>query len=541
MPPRALAEIESIVADHERWLETDRTQGGPGDLGHRDLRGIDLSGRTLRGIVLTGARLEGAVLIGADLQNANLAGADLSGADLRNAVLNGCYARRTKFRTARMNAAKAQQGRFYYADFSSANLSGADLEHGDFDQAKLEGATLTNADFTGAGLTNLGAAGSKDSFLRRLLRRLAAPAVPLSRRMRASDRFSRIRAAVRGLSGHIGSWWLAVFPYYRPPFRLDANKIAGADISPGAIDPWHVLVRTYTGSRLVFILLFSLVAMMPPFVRVAFWSTVGGFEKGVFPMAVDALRNGANAMRRIPTPPEPGEQWTSVRDRVDRFVNETESLLARIPGDATSVELPAVKSLTRKLDEAAEILREARRVVREKQAQAEKLERQTLAIGQASDWIAQGRQLMALLTEEGAVELKEYRLWEIILARNQGRTASFLVATLLFYNVSRIVLTYLVSGLRDETDRTARVPPWSTYGWWWRWHQIAAPCLLLSVASGLLQFVTLLKQPVLIPTDWAQSLNPSASEEIVVGHVVKLQLASGRVNEIILELVAPLT
>ena len=99
-------ELERILAEHKRWIETDDMEGsranlGGADLRNADLRNADLWGADLRNADLRNADLRDADLWGADLRNAdlrdaNLWGANLGGADLRNADLRNADLRNAK-------------------------------------------------------------------------------------------------------------------------------------------------------------------------------------------------------------------------------------------------------------------------------------------------------------------------------------------------------------------------------------------------------------------------------------------------------------
>ena len=96
------AELEQILKDHKKWLETRFTNNVDGrcanlcdadlcdaDLCGADLRCADLRGADLRGADLCDADLCDANLRGADLRDANLCGTDLRDADLRSVVSIG--------------------------------------------------------------------------------------------------------------------------------------------------------------------------------------------------------------------------------------------------------------------------------------------------------------------------------------------------------------------------------------------------------------------------------------------------------------------
>ncbi len=85
-------ELKQILADHQRWVETDGKEGEQSDLSRTDLQGAALVGAnlvsaSLQGANLGGAKLQKAILFRANLQGADLPRADLQGADLRGADL----------------------------------------------------------------------------------------------------------------------------------------------------------------------------------------------------------------------------------------------------------------------------------------------------------------------------------------------------------------------------------------------------------------------------------------------------------------------
>jgi uncharacterized protein YjbI with pentapeptide repeats len=100
-------ELEEILRQHAKWIESTGKRG----------KRADLSGRNLRVADLSDAMLIGADLTKADLRVADLSGANLSGANLRRAILSE-------------------------ANLSSVDLSGANLRRADLSCAKLHDAIL---------------------------------------------------------------------------------------------------------------------------------------------------------------------------------------------------------------------------------------------------------------------------------------------------------------------------------------------------------------------------------------------------------------
>ena len=158
--------VETILAAHARWAETQGREGRPADFSGFDLRslkgmahaqltaliapgavfyGLDLSGARLQGAYLEGADLRGSKLAGADLRGANLKQAKLGGADLRDANLGPLLISNDRLLPARLERADAR-----YADFRGADLRQAVLAEADLAYADVTGARLRATDFRGA-------------------------------------------------------------------------------------------------------------------------------------------------------------------------------------------------------------------------------------------------------------------------------------------------------------------------------------------------------------------------------------------------------
>ena len=86
---RTRAELDKILAEHEKYITSNSREGKLADLLGAELRGADLVGAKLQGVNLLGADLQRANLISAKLQGALLSDADLQRANLRSADLQG--------------------------------------------------------------------------------------------------------------------------------------------------------------------------------------------------------------------------------------------------------------------------------------------------------------------------------------------------------------------------------------------------------------------------------------------------------------------
>ena len=101
------SELNKILEEHKKWLETGNKEGKKADLRSADLRSANLHYADLRYADLSSANLSSANLHYADLRYADLRSADLSSANLRSADLRS-------------------------ADLRSANLSSANLDYSVF-------------------------------------------------------------------------------------------------------------------------------------------------------------------------------------------------------------------------------------------------------------------------------------------------------------------------------------------------------------------------------------------------------------------------
>ncbi len=97
------------------------------DLGHDDLRGVNLEAVNLSGDFLREANLSGAHLFYANLSFAILVCANLSGAYLNNANLGGAFLREANLSGADLTDANLTSAHLHEADLSNANLTSAHL------------------------------------------------------------------------------------------------------------------------------------------------------------------------------------------------------------------------------------------------------------------------------------------------------------------------------------------------------------------------------------------------------------------------------
>lgn len=135
-------ELNAILLEHKKWIETDGKEGKRADLSYMDLEYLDLSHAELQGVDLSGVVLKGADLQHTDFSYAKMQGADLSGADAQCAKFN--YANMSNANLSRANLCYTEMK---YADMSNANLNGANLRYVDLKLTNLNNADLDYSAF----------------------------------------------------------------------------------------------------------------------------------------------------------------------------------------------------------------------------------------------------------------------------------------------------------------------------------------------------------------------------------------------------------
>ena len=121
---RTRPELDKILAEHEKYITSNYTEGKLANLISAKLRGADLSGASLQGANLFAADLQEAKLAAADLQGALLSDADLQRANLRSAKLQGAI--------------------LFAADLREAKLAAADLQGAILNFSELQGAVMND-------------------------------------------------------------------------------------------------------------------------------------------------------------------------------------------------------------------------------------------------------------------------------------------------------------------------------------------------------------------------------------------------------------
>jgi len=167
------------------------------------------------------AELAGINLIRANLSNSDLSKANLEKANLMGATLHSANISGANLTSADLVAVDAHGADCWSAEFRNASLRGADFADTNFRDARFQGACLINAVFDRANF-------------------------------------------------HIAQG-----------ITLDHTDIKGASFDPDAGDPWSVLRRTYTGSMVLFHVLFSFLFFAPFVAKTLLWASVSSYQKHV--------------------------------------------------------------------------------------------------------------------------------------------------------------------------------------------------------------------------------------------------------------------
>lgn len=148
---------------------------------------------------------------------------------------------RPDFSEADLEDAHLEKGRFLDGDFRGANLTMADAEHANLAAADFRDATLSCTDLSGA---NLSGADFTNAHISGAI-------------FEGAD--------LRNAKGLV----------------FDGNDIRGARISPNAKDPWSVLRHAYTGPKMAFVLILSMLFFLPIAARTAFWVSLSRGQQAI--------------------------------------------------------------------------------------------------------------------------------------------------------------------------------------------------------------------------------------------------------------------
>ena len=381
------------------------------------------------------------------LERANLEHAHLEEANLEHAHLE----------EANLAGAHLEGARLAYAHLQKANLERAHLERAELHQVHLEEANLSDAILRGARLfgTNLNKADLRTARF--------VDYTHLSTGVHFEPATSRISDII--------------FPFYQPPYKLDENDTRDTRFHHRACDPWSVLRRNYTGTNMVFVLLFTVAAFLPVIAKAIFWSAVSRGQEAATPVAVDAVQRTAEFLAKTPDP-----AWTPWVETAQAFVSSVER---------KRMTLGQVRETLALLADGAAAMEAFRERASENAAELEELKT-------VETWVSQAQATVRILAPNGEIQLRPRRVFSLVLATDEGWLIAFLSAVLLLYNLSRVILTYGVGPLRDDEERVGVSPAWDDYRWLWRLHQFSSPVLVVSVLFGVVRILSALWATVLV-------------------------------------------
>ena len=261
----------------EAWNEWRKKEPGVfSNLRYAGLEGVDLSGADFRDADLGGANLKEANLTKADLWKADLEAANLEGVQLTNANLTIAVLTHANLTRADLTSANLTKANLTKADLGGADLTNADLTRANLMNANLGSAVLREAGLREADLmgANLGEADLREADLTKAdLREAGLEEADAQGAVAVGAKLES--AAVEGAI-FVGASLLDVHG-----LLLDGNQIRGAKFSPRAGDPWSVLRRNYTGTRLLFHLLLLALFVLPYFARILMWAGVNQAQRAI--------------------------------------------------------------------------------------------------------------------------------------------------------------------------------------------------------------------------------------------------------------------
>jgi uncharacterized protein YjbI with pentapeptide repeats len=250
----ANAEHEArLLSDVEGWNHWRANYAGAPDLSGAVFEDEDFTGADFSHVDLQRATFRDCVLISASFESAKLQGTNFSGitradhVDFSRAVMNGARLTRCEWRNACLSdtylvRSCMEESKFCDCDFLLAKLMNAGWYDCFLDGCELIGANLSDCCFVPS------TSGSSEH------------ANKMSQCTLTNANLAG--ADLRGVAG----------------YQFDHNHIRGALVAPRATDEWSVLRRTYTGSRLIFNLIFLACFFAPVLAKVVFWMEVSRLE-----------------------------------------------------------------------------------------------------------------------------------------------------------------------------------------------------------------------------------------------------------------------
>ena len=403
------------------------------------------------GVDFSGARLRLADVQDAYFQRANLSGADLHGAQLSRTRLDDARLNAAQLAVAALDKTNLSNAECCKAIFTGANLAGANLFGANLTDATFQGADLTGAslqsanctrtDFAGANLTNANLSGAN-----------------LSNAFLTGTDLTRANLGDFPLS-----WWR----WWNISFVLDRCLLNGTRLPRRAADPWTKLRRTYSGPSLIFLVLFTAVALISPLSSIVLWSSVSWAEHRTLDYAAGVLASSIELVQRM----QLGEDQKA-------WVSETEAFL---------------KELETTVDQSPEPLRR-------NAERALSLVEKGLTVFHAPEGVRAGLtrvrdRVRALM--DGRV--RSLRVWQLIIGVDAPLWQKVLLSALILYNLLRAFLTYSVGPMRDDQDATNVTPAQHDYWRYWQFHKwVAVPLGTVSIVYGLARLVSILRLEVIV-------------------------------------------
>lgn len=378
-----------------------------------------------------------------DLSTWDFREARLETADLRGALLE-----KANFQGAHLDKARLESTHLEGANLSGSHLREANLECAHLEQAILDGAHLEKARLAGAHLdmANLHKAVLIEADLRYAhLQKATIYAAHLEKANLGKANLEEADLSASHLNG--AALWGANLTRANlsrvTGLLLDSTVVRHARFSPWAQDPWSVLRRNYTGGKFLFHLLFMVSFILIYAAKVMFWVGINHAQ-----VALVSVQTQTNA-------------------DLEKLANELKSQGERLQQQSAALAFPMLKQLT---DDLSKNLH-----VRLEPCLAEKCVQQSV--------------LAALVRWH-----EDWPFWLTALA-------------IITYNILRGVLTWIMTPLRDEEERSGHTPPYrfetrgktqplSHYVWLWfkarrevygwlifchRW--IVRPLLVIAVGS----------------------------------------------------------
>ena len=432
------------------------------NLEETNLRGANLSGVNLMEALLDGADLVDATLNGVNLEQAVLNGADLSGQNLRYLKsLRGAQLNKANLSGADLSGLPP----LYYVDLRGANLRGANLSGQNLTFPQLRGADLRKANLSGAWFNDSENAAdlSETNLSGQVLSGRDLSHVDLGGADLTNANLAGTNLSGTNLIGAKG-------------MLFDNNSITGARLSPRPNCPWYKLLQSYTGTSLIFVLVFSISALAPFALKAIYYAGLGEVERQSIPWCTAAIDKAATLILELPDPPEKSAQWA----RAVKAFMEKRSSEAGDPAD----QVAQVMALASQAPAAVTKAKEG-------------LSSYSQELLEAEDETRAANLLVRAVRPNASV--KKRRVVELLIGAHKGYGPLLLAVALILYNALRLVLTYFVGPLRQAQEISQFTPTTKQYMWLWQLHRVAAILFWVSIAAGLWQMWTVLSATVYVP------------------------------------------